>query len=109
MLPLFPLSEQHSETLYTSQYSGAFIIQANDYSHIIERIELAVDILQLDGYFDEEKMRYYLSDRDYSHVFEIILSPRKHQVRLMFLHREGFNRILPNALGRCGELRFLHA
>jgi hypothetical protein len=91
MLPLFPLSEQHSESLYTSQYSEVFIIQANDSSHIIERIELAVDILRLDGYFDEEKMRYYLSDRDYSHVFEIILSPRKHQVNLMFLHREGFN------------------
>jgi hypothetical protein len=90
-LPLFPLSEQHSETLYISQYSKAFIIQANDYSHIIERIELAVDILRLDGYFDEEKLRYYLSDRDYSHVFEIILSPRKHQVHLMFLHREGFH------------------
>jgi hypothetical protein len=36
-------------------------------------------------------MRYYLSDKDYSHVFEIILSPWKRQVHLMFLHREGFN------------------
>jgi hypothetical protein len=92
MLPLFPLSEQHSESLYPSQYSEAFIIQANDSSHIIENIELAVDILGLDGDLDEENMRYYISDRDYSHVFEIILSPRKHEVYLTFLHREGFNK-----------------
>jgi hypothetical protein len=35
--------EQHSESLYTSQYREAFIIRANDSS---QRIELAVDILR---------------------------------------------------------------
>jgi hypothetical protein len=43
MFPLFPLLEQHSESLYTSQYREAFIIRANDSS---QRIELAVDILR---------------------------------------------------------------
>jgi hypothetical protein len=43
--------------VYIAIYSEAFIIQANDSSHIIELIELAVGILQLDSYFDEEYMR----------------------------------------------------
>jgi hypothetical protein len=89
MLPLFPLLEQHHESLYTLQYSEAFIIRENVSSHLIERIELAVEILQLDGYFDEENMWYYLSDEDYSHVSEIILSTRNHEVHITFLNREG--------------------
>jgi hypothetical protein len=43
MFPLFPLLEQHSESLYTLQCREAFIIRANDSS---QRIELAVAILR---------------------------------------------------------------